>query len=138
MAYAFPAFLFAMLTLTGFWSLRWTKLDPQYPVPPHPWRIIATSAGAAALVLLSHTGAPLATITAAGAVGMITKTAIIPPVKITAQEVPDWRSRAWRRFSSAALGGVVLSLLLGVGFSISSWLPFSNQLPGWLGAYAIL
>lgn len=136
MSYAFVVIVFATLTLAGFLSLRWTKLDPQYPKPSATWWVWATSATAAALVVFSNPNAPFAALTASVAVGMITKTAIVPPVKITAEETPNFLQRSWQKGTSAALGGLLQALLLGLGMLIFSWLPFFDDLPVWFGCYA--
>lgn len=127
--------IFLILTIAGFFSLRWTKLDPQFPKPTATWKLWLACAAASALVLLSDPGAPLAAVTSSLAVGMITKTAIMPPVMITAEEVPSLTARIWRKGTSAAFGCLLVSALLGLGYLIEGWLPFFDDLPTWFGAY---
>lgn len=133
---AFSAIIFVVLTLAGFFSLRWTTLDPQFPKAQASWKVWGKSAVAAALVMLSYPGAPSGVLTASFAFGMITKSAILPPVEISAEETPQFWQRVWRGWSSDALGGLLQALVVGAGTLILSWFPVFDDLPVWFGCYA--
>lgn len=139
-AWLFGIVLYSALFTTAYVSLRWTRLDPQYPVERSKVATALLAIVSTLLVPMSASGTELAPIVAALAVGIVCGPAIAPPLYVTPEEQPMFFRRWWMKLWAVAFGSltkaVVISLLTVI-LPILSILPFADEVPVWFAVLGL-